>query len=180
MVFPGVVLEAALEEEAEAVGKMKIRIKKRKKDKDYLFYGAVLLLLVFFLVIGLTPGKSKQNRVCFENHCFKVELATTVQEQARGLMFREGLETNRGMLFVFKQENKYGFWMKNMLFPLDIIWINENQEIVFMARNMRPCSETCRTILPDKKAKYVLEVNAGTIEKLDINLRDKLEFYINL
>lgn len=152
--------------------------KKRKKEENNLFYGLLLFVLVLLLMFAL--NSERQNRVCFENKCFNVELAIQNEEQKLGLMFREILRQNEGMLFIFEEKGKYGFWMKNMLFPLDIIWINENQEIIFTARNMQPCVERCRTIIPDKKAKYVLEVNAGTIEKLDINLRDRLKFYIDL
>lgn len=155
---------------------MKKKRKKRRKEEDSLFFGLLLFLLLLFLVISF--GSAKQNRVCFKDSCFNVRLLIDDEELALGLMFKESLGQNKGMLFIFEKEGRYGFWMRNMLFPLDIIWINENQEAVFMARNMQPCSRVCRTIMPDKKAKYVLEVNAGTIERINLNLRDEFEFDI--
>ena len=98
--------------EAEVVAGEMRRKKKNKKD-DFLFYGLVILLLLFFLIF--TFSQDKENKICFKNKCFDVELATTMQEQVRGLMFRQDLEVNKGMLFIFTEEEKHGFWMKNML-----------------------------------------------------------------
>ena len=119
---------------------------------------------------------SKQkNQVCFENQCFQVELALTQQEQAKGLMFREKLDENKGMLFVFKEEAVYPFWMRNTLIPLDIIWLNYEKEVVFISKNTQPCpSDLCPSINPEKTAKYVLELNAGTADKIGLQPGDQM------
>ncbi len=70
------------------------------------------------------PGSVDQ--VCFKNKCFVVELAQTIAEQSRGLMFRDHLDSNKGMLFVFDSSAIYNFWMKNTEIPLDIIWLDKN------------------------------------------------------
>jgi len=65
--------------------------------------------------------------------------------------------------------------MKNTLIPLDIIWIDENEEIVFIKENAQPCfKENCSIFKNSKLAKYVLEINAGKVRKLNIKTRDKL------
>ena len=58
-----------------------------------------------------------------------------------GLMFRENMDSDRGMLFIFEKEGEYPFWMKNTLIPLDIIWINKDKEVVFISENAQPCEE---------------------------------------
>ncbi|MEE9322978.1 MAG: DUF192 domain-containing protein [Candidatus Aenigmarchaeota archaeon] len=113
--------------------------------------------------------------VCFEDKCFMVEIADTPEERAEGLMFRESLEPDKGMLFVFGQESEYGFWMKNTIIPLDIIWINSDGEVVFISKETRPCDESCPFIRPDRKAKYVLELNAGVSDEIVLGIGDKIK-----
>jgi len=117
----------------------------------------------------------KQNRACFKNYCFYIELALTPEERSNGLMFREGLDFKSGMLFVFEKEGKYPFWMKNTLIPLDIIWINENKEVIFISENAQPCKEYyCPIIEPTKNAKYVLEINGGISKRIGLVVGDKI------
>ncbi len=146
-----------------------------------------LLIAIFFfiLLIIITPAilvnhrREKQNQVCFENHCFNVELAITPEERNRGLMFRGRLDFNGGMLFVFEREGKYPFWMKNTLIPLDIIWINENKEVVFISENTRPCEEySCLDIDPAKNAKYVLEINGNISKNIGLKVGDIINLKI--
>ena len=92
-------------------------------------------------------------------------------------MFRKELAQNRGMLFIFEKEDIYPFWMKNTFIPLDIIWINADKEVVFLSKDNPPCKEiSCLSINPQRPAKYVLEVNAGAIDKIGLKLGDKLGF----
>jgi len=118
----------------------------------------------------------KQGRVCFKDNCFNVELALTPQDKNQGLMFRESLELDKGMLFIYEKSGKYSFWMKNVLFPLDIIWIDENKEVVFISENVLPCKlDPCSSVKPDREAKYVLEINGGLSEKIGLAVGDRLE-----
>ncbi|MBD3313334.1 DUF192 domain-containing protein [Candidatus Woesearchaeota archaeon] len=95
----------------------------------------------------------------------RTELADTPMARRNGLMGREVLEDDSGMLFVFDNECYYTFWMKDTLIPLDIIFISENMTIVDIKHNATPCHEDpCRGYGPEQPAKYVLEVNAGFAE----------------
>jgi len=117
------------------------------------------------------------SKVCFENKCFKVEIADTTEERETGLMNRKYLEPDSGMLFLFKEEGEYNFWMKNVLIPLDMIWINESNRIVFIKNNAEPCrTKLCEFFNPNKKAKYVLEVNGGISKEVGIEIGDVVEF----
>ena len=90
---------------------------------------------------------------------FKVELATTDAEQQRGLMFRDHMDADAGMLFVFDHDSVHTFWMKNTLIPLDMLFIGGDQKIVGIVENATPQTETSRTVgLPSR---YVLEINGG-------------------
>ncbi|MDO8264956.1 MAG: DUF192 domain-containing protein [Candidatus Parcubacteria bacterium] len=140
----------------------------------FLFFSA---FLVFLKIIF--PAGSDNIKVCFEEDCFITETALTQEEKAKGLMFRENLEQNKGMLFVFNKEGEYSFWMKNTLIPLDIIWMNEYKEVVFISKNSRPCNtEDCLSISPGVDAKYVLELNAGTADNIGLSAGGKAVFDI--
>jgi uncharacterized protein len=90
---------------------------------------------------------------------FKVELAVTPEEQARGLMFRERLAPDRGMLFVFDRDEARFFWMRNTLIPLDMIFIASSLEVVHVHHSARPQDET--SVSSKFAAQYVLEVSGG-------------------
>ena len=144
----------------------------------------IILLPIILTTIGLIILESrnkKEGEVCFKNNCFKVQMAVTVKEQERGLMFRKNLKQDEGMLFVFKEEGEHPFWMKNTLIPLDIIWINQNQEVVFISENTQTCSENhCSSVNPGKKARYVLELKGGTSKNIDLRAGDKIDFLFTL
>src|SRR3989344_124116 len=122
----------------------------KKRNLVILIIIFVILILLFFYIVN-----SNKNKVCFSENCFKVEIASTSEELSKGLMFRENLNKNSGMLFIFHEEGIYGFWMKNTLIPLDIIWINSDKKIIFIKNNVLPCkTEICETFIPDENAKY--------------------------
>ena len=116
-----------------------------------------------------------QSQVSINSKTFDVEISDSTVERAQGLMFRKMLDDNSGMLFIFPNSDKHSFWMKNTFIPLDIIWIDENLEIVYIHENVQPCKEVCNSITPDKDAKYVLEINAGLLEKYGIEIGEKVE-----
>jgi len=103
----------------------------------------------------------------------EVEIADELQEQIKGLMFRQNLDWNNGMLFVYESENRRSFWMKNTFIPLDMIFINNEFRIVDIKENTKPCLEMpCPTYPSKEPAKYVLEVNAGFAQKNNIKIGD--------
>ncbi|HUT22534.1 MAG TPA: DUF192 domain-containing protein [Candidatus Bipolaricaulota bacterium] len=134
---------------------------------------------IFFLILTLA-GCSKNaqvSNVCFDQTCFNVEVADSGEAQERGLMFREKLESNQGMFFVFDEEDIYSLWMKNTLIPLDMIWLDENLKIVSIFSNAQPCqTPTCESIKPLKKAKYILEINGGAAVEKGIDLHQVATF----
>ena len=80
-------------------------------------------------------------------------------------MHRESLDEKSGMLFVFPEDGRYGFWMKNTLIPLDIIWIDNDQRVVDI-QTAQPCTaEPCPSYTPSGDARYVLEINANVSEQ---------------
>ncbi|MFA7228422.1 MAG: DUF192 domain-containing protein [Melioribacteraceae bacterium] len=101
-----------------------------------------------------------------------VEIADDDQQRATGLMFRDKMDEDQGMLFLFDEEMPQSFWMKNTILPLDIMYVNSKMEIVTIIRNAKPYDDTS---LPSvKPAMYVVEVNAGFCEKFGIKEGDRI------
>ena len=146
-------------------------------DQKRLALVGVCILLIsaaIILAVSQNTGKGK-SQVCFRDSCFQVELALTAEQQARGLMFRQALDSDEGMLFIFPQDGIYPFWMKNTLIPLDIIWMDSNRTVVFIGKDEQPCGpEECTSINPEVPARYVLELNAGAVGRIGLEAGDAL------
>lgn len=142
--------------------------KKRKNKKETMW--AVFILAIFLLALYVLPQKTK---ACFGTSCFKVEVVTSDKDLSIGLMYRESMKPNEGMLFVFGEESPYSFWMRNTLIPLDIIWLDKDKKVVYIKENAQPCrDDLCETFKPEKSAKYVLEINANASKEADIKVGD--------
>lgn len=112
---------------------------------------------------------------------FTVELAQTLEEQARGLMFRESMPDDHGMLFVFPNEAPRSFWMKNTRIALDILYFDAALRLVSMAQNARPCAvQVCPGYPSRGPARYVLELNAGKARQLGVKPGDELILLFDL
>jgi hypothetical protein len=152
--------------------------------KVYYFFIFVILLIVLGLAFFVyaeplfAPNNSAplNNTACINSNCFSVEIANTEAEREQGLMFRQNLDNDKGMLFIFDKEGVYPFWMKNTLIPLDMIWIDKNYKVVFIGKNSRPCQVNgeCPSIIPDAKAMYVLEINSGLSDRISIQVGDSV------
>lgn len=102
-----------------------------------------------------------------------VTVADTPEKHQRGLSHVESLDEKEGMLFIFPKEGKYGFWMKDTLIPLDIIWINNDMEVVHIERNVRP--ESYPTIYHSPvPARFVVEANAFFASTFSLKVGDKV------
>ena len=136
----------------------------------------ILILTIILLLTRSDFNSINQNkdvsRVCIKENCFSVELAITEREKQKGLMNREHLDKDKGMLFIYDIPIKSDFWMKNTLIPLDIIWINRNNKIIHII-TAYPCKESsCQIYTSDKEALYVLEINANLTKELNIKEED--------
>ena len=87
-------------------------------------------------------------------------------------MFRESLDKDKGMLFVYDKESKQSFWMENTLIPLDIIWINKDNKIVYIVTAESCKKDPCEIYSSDEEALYVLEINAGLTNDYNIKIGD--------
>ena len=107
---------------------------------------------------------------------FTVEVADDPGEQQLGLMYRDNMPDEHGMLFIFEHEIPRSFWMKNTRIALDILYFDSAQNLVSMHQNVQPCrTPQCPSYKSIKPARYVLELNGGIASKLDVSPGDHLE-----
>lgn len=106
-----------------------------------------------------------------------IEIADNSYEQETGLMYRKEMEEDRGMLFVYDKAAMHNFYMKNTYIPLDIIFFGSDSTAVSYKENAQPMDES---LIPSgKPAQFILEINAGLVEKWNIELGDKIDFKRN-
>jgi len=150
-------------------------------------------IVIAAIIIGIVgvltiPSETKLDIVNFPSGTIKiddivlqVEIADTDPARTRGLMFREQMSYDNGMLFVFDDEQVRSMWMLNMQFPLDLIWFNSKGNVVHIEKNAEPCKSALETMActfknaEEKNAQYVLEVSAGFVDKFNITEKSKLQ-----
>ena len=106
------------------------------------------------------------------------DIAATDEQQIKGLSVKDSLAENEAMLFVYDNEAEYTFWMKDMKFPIDIIWIDANKTVVHIEHDLQPCSSEllCPSYKPIDDSLYVLETVSGFAEKHDIAKGTPVDF----
>lgn len=131
------------------------------------------LIILFILIINLPLNKSAAS-VTINKKTFSIDIAKTDSEQEKGLAIYNNLPLNKGMIFIFKNADYHAFWMKDMKFPIDIIYINKNIIVDVFKNAPFPKSEneTLPIIKPSKKADAVLEINAGLCDKYNFKTGD--------
>lgn len=101
------------------------------------------------------------------------EVARTSEDQARGLGGRTEISQDSGMLFDFQSDGRWGIWMKDMIIPIDVLWLDQNGIIVGIEKDMRPESYP-KVYTIEKNARFVLEIPAGTIESTGLVIGEKV------
>ncbi len=116
--------------------------------------------------------------VTINNKTFLVDTATTPAQWEEGLSGRSPLSPETGMLFIFNKPDNYGFWMKDMNFPLDIVWISTDLHVIHIEKNLSP--QTYPTVYyPNAPAKFVLEILAGQTDANNIKIGDLVKISKN-
>ncbi len=132
-----------------------------------------LLILIFFLS-GCIASYEKKDYIIINDEKIALEISTSDEEIEKGLSGRTKLAEKKGMLFVFEDYQIRSFWMKDMLFPIDIVWIKD-QEVVGIEKNIKPSAENGLIIYNSPlPVNYVLELNAGVSDKKNIKKGDYL------
>ena len=148
----------------------------------------ITIAAVIIGVIGMLtlPSDSKLESVEFprgtilvDDVALEVQIADSEPRRVRGLMFQDQLPYDQGMIFVFADPGLYSLWMLNMQFPLDMIWFDQDGNVVHIEKDVPPCKTVveitaCQSVVPDNEASYVLEVTSGFIDQNNITYDSKL------
>lgn len=163
--------------------------KPKSNWKRYLIIGLLALALISFILTSIPQGTPPATGPVFRDDGdltlidadtnqpiteLDIELALTEETITRGLMYRESMEDDQGMLFIFNDEIPRSFWMLNTYIPLDIIFVSADKRIVSIRENTTPRSTD--QILSGAPAAYVLEVNAGFAKKHGLSVGDELSW----
>lgn len=144
--------------------------------------GALLLVLFLHFRVPLNQKSSfpegYEGTLSIGNVSIPITIASTQDEQEKGLSNTTSLEANTGKLFVFKVAGRYGFWMKDMNYPLDIIWMDKDLRIVSIDKNV-PVDSYPNIFYPPTDVSYVLEVNAGFSTKNNLEINQLMTFSNN-
>ncbi len=144
----------------------------------------LLILIVLLLVLGgyffgITRPAAKKTTVTIRDIPIHADVADNVFTRGQGLSGREGLAPDEGMLFIFGRQGSYGFWMKDMNFPIDVVWIRDH-EIAGVANDIQPQPGVSvfglKVYYPPEKIDKVLELPAGTAGKHGFAIGDKVSF----
>lgn len=145
--------------------------------KQKLVWILLLLMVGSFVYLRLrTPHAAQITAIKIGRAQIQVEIADTPEKRAQGLSGREMLGVSQGMLFPMDESQVYAFWMKDMRFPLDIIWIRDGRVVDISESVPAPkAGELPASVRPREPVNYVLEVNAGFVEKKGISVGDRVE-----
>ena len=117
-------------------------------------------------------------KVSVEGFDLSSEIPVTGELMSKGLSVKNQLRENESMLFVFEEPARHSFWMKDMKFPIDIIWLDSNGKTVHIEENLRPCPLVliCPSYAPNSDSQYVLETTAGFAQRHNISLGTNIKF----
>lgn len=134
-----------------------------------------IFIVVFLLIIVLLSNFTYKSRVVVGGKIFSVEVVETSYFLEKGLSGHKPLLSNEGMFFVFEKPDKYGFWMKNMSFPIDIVWFTSDLRVNHIEKSVSP--ETYpKVFTPETESLYVLEISAGQSDELNLKIGDQASF----
>ncbi|MEK7463344.1 MAG: DUF192 domain-containing protein [Patescibacteria group bacterium] len=148
------------------------------KNAKKIFLGAIVFLIVVILGLAyaFVGNKNKIISVRVGENVFRAEVAETMAQKSKGLSYRDSLDKDGAMYFDFGKEDKYGFWMMGMRFPIDIIWIKNNIVIGIEKNAQAPMAGTPENALklyyPPEAVDRVLEISAGLSDELGIKVGD--------
>lgn len=142
--------------------------KKAHRTIGWLIIIGVVGLLVYGATMVVRDMTAYRPLVTIGKGTFRVDLATTKDEQHRGLSGRAELAVDGGMLFVFGSDSKWEIVMRDMRFPIDIVWLDKEKRVVHVEHNAQPDAEPYEVYRPKVPARYVLEVPAGAAKRSGI------------
>jgi uncharacterized membrane protein (UPF0127 family) len=142
-----------------------------RNKRSLLIIGGVVALLV--LIAGLLYERGQGPQITIKSHRFAVEVADTDATRSRGLSGRPSIGQHQAMLFIYDQPGMRCFWMKDMRFSIDMVWLNPDKKVVNIERDISPA--TYPTNFCHNNAQYIVELAAGTAAQLHLQTGDTVQ-----
>jgi uncharacterized protein len=151
-----------------------------EKEDLFVFAYSNISMKEFFANTNVNDSEFLKGYVIVDNYKILVDIALTDKQVQDGLSIKNSLNENEGMLFFLGEPRQASFWMKNMKFPIDIIWLNETFSIVHIEQELQPCESvfSCKSYKPNSEALYVLETIDGFTKKHDLQIGDTIDFHL--
>lgn len=165
---------------------------KPKKNSNYKVAIIFSILVIGLVAVAFTLKSSPINSdTCPESNMYHsrygvaltttskqkydLEFATTPAQQELGLSARPCMPQKSAMIFLFPTDDKFGIWMKQMKFTIDVVWLDKDKKVVSIEKNMQPDSYP-KVFYPASDARYVIELNSGQADKLNIQSGQELSW----
>lgn len=147
------------------------------KDRSSRILIVILVLLVMLVGWQLASDKffSKKIPLYLGNGTFKARVADREPDLTKGLSNTKHLPRDEAMLFVFDKEGRWGMWMQDMNYPIDIVWLDNSKKVVSFAQNVSP-NTFPKIFMPGKEARYVVEFASGVVKSREIKLGQIADF----
>lgn len=141
-----------------------------------------LLVLFVLFVAGLAtlylvwPQLQPHTTLRIGDGVFTARLAKTFEQRRKGLSGTSELRSTQAFILVYENDGQWPIWMKDMNYPLDIVWLDKDKKVVYIVTNAPPDSYPDTTFTPNKDARYVVELPAGTVSKKSIKINNQATF----
>lgn len=151
---------------------------RKLSPSTWLVAGLILAVVAAALYI-IMPQMRPQAMVHLGDGIFRARVSRTAEQRQTGLSGVQYLNSDEAMLFVFDQDDRWSIWMKDMNFPIDIVWLDASQKVVYIVKNASPDSYPATVFTPKTPARYVVEVKAGTVDQQRIVIGQTATFDLN-
>jgi uncharacterized membrane protein (UPF0127 family) len=145
-----------------------------------LIVGAVLILIGLFISVTVTAFRPTTEVHIGSSGIYSVWLADNEPDRVKGLSGVGKIDLNGGLLMKFDNDDTHGIWMKDMNFPLDIIWMDKAEKVIYIVKNAPPENPVETVYAPKSPARYVLELPAGSVQNSGIKIGDIADFNIDV
>ncbi len=131
---------------------------------------AVLAVVLYAAIIFVMDNMIGRTKLTIGDGVYSARLATNQVNREKGFGNLDNLDSRRALLMVFPDDGLWGIWMKDMNFPIDIVWLNASKKVVYIEQNVSPDTGIDKTYYPHVPARYVLEMSAGNVKSKNIKL----------
>lgn len=149
---------------------------RRREALSWVFVIFVLLLVGATALYVLWPQLQPQTTVRIGDGVFKARVAKTEEARVKGLSDTTHLGQDQALLLVFEREGEWPIWMKDMKYPIDIVWLNKEKKVVHIVKNAPPESYPYEKFIPKRDALYIIELPAGTVTEKSIIIDSQAAF----